>query len=103
MSLVDYSDSETEPDYVDDNAGATHGFLSDHAETGTNGSLAAKAQVPPPLPKNFHTLYSTAVRSSNVDDPTLHAGRLRQTPHIEGNWPTHVYLECELLSTTSLF
>jgi len=89
MPLVDYSSSEEEQLTATENT-ASHKRKRDHeTDSSTSSSL-------PPLPSKFHDLYASGVRASTHDDPTLHGGRKRITPHIEGNWPTHVYIECKL-------
>ncbi|KAK2758694.1 poly(U)-specific 3'-to-5' RNA exonuclease [Arachnomyces sp. PD_36] len=47
----------------------------------------------PPIPNEFLDLYTSNSRVSVRDDPSLHEGRKRAVPHVEGNWATHVYLE----------
>ncbi|KAI4730010.1 hypothetical protein E4T49_02248 [Aureobasidium sp. EXF-10728] len=77
MTLVSYSDSEDDDEPV--------------AKRIKNE--ADQQDDLPPLPASFLNLYSSSVRVSNTDDPSLHHGRKRVVKHVEGNWPTHVYLE----------
>ncbi|KAI7235880.1 hypothetical protein KC330_g4047 [Hortaea werneckii] len=82
MALVAYSDSSDSD--KEDAQPMKKRKVSDGAKSKT---------ALPPLPSTFQDLYSSTVRTSTQDDPSLHGGRKRVTPHIEGNWPTHVYLE----------
>ena len=90
MPLVDYSDSEESQ--FGEQAGQEHKtivrLLKRKRSVSTTNTL-------PPLPEAFHDLYATNARVSIQDDPGLHGGRLRSAPHMEGNWPTHVYIECK--------
>ena len=90
MPLVSYSDSE---DSQASNHSRTQEAPQSSQTTKRKRSLSSPSDLPP-LPSNFHDLYATTSRISNQDDPTLHDGRQRQVPHVEGNWPTHVYIEC---------
>lgn len=54
----------------------------------------AKKKALPPLPSSFYDLY-TSKPASQLDSAseTDHLGKVRALPHIDGQWPTHVYLE----------
>ncbi|KAH8679908.1 U6 snRNA phosphodiesterase Usb1 [Tricladium varicosporioides] len=84
MALVDYSSSDE--DEQEDTANSGHSAGSLKRKRNENDEL-------PPLPSRFHDMYASTTRVSTRDDPSLHGGRKRVTPHIEGNWPTHLYIE----------
>ncbi|KAJ5641824.1 hypothetical protein N7490_005824 [Penicillium lividum] len=86
MPLVQYSDSESEPDESEVLTPPAKRSCHKQATSGKTSTL-------PPLPATFHDLYASTTRVSTQDDPSLHGGRKRVIPHVEGNWPTHVYLE----------
>ncbi len=96
MALVNYSDSSS-----DDVEPGRNGTTSPRSKKrkhnqSTNSDLPSSDL--PPLPAAFHDLYASTTRVSTRDDPSLHGGRKRVTPHIEGNWATHIYLECKMLT-----
>ena len=95
MSLVEYSDSE-DSDSVDVKAS----LVDNQRERGIKRKRSPDSNLPP-LPGNFHDLYASASRVSSQDDPSLHGGRQRITPHIEGKWPSHIYIECTYIYISS--
>ncbi|OBT89424.1 hypothetical protein VE02_02059 [Pseudogymnoascus sp. 03VT05] len=108
MALVDYnssSDDEESQDGEEDIAvdeqrkptaapstSSTPGTLKPPRNTLKRKHDAAPSSLPP-LPSRFLDLYASNARASAHDDPSLHGGRKRTTPHIQGNWPTHLYIE----------
>ncbi|KAF2648750.1 hypothetical protein K491DRAFT_698667 [Lophiostoma macrostomum CBS 122681] len=106
MSLVAYPASDSDDNSDEHERGAQGPALAAQPKTsptrerrGGPGDLKRKRAEDssrdqlPPLPAAFHDLYSTNARLSTSDDPSLHGGRKRAVPHVEGNWPSHVYLE----------
>jgi hypothetical protein len=119
MSLVDYPSSSDSEDQNEVHAQKPHldrGHSKDNDSDAppnkkrrTSSSLAAIsppapkiASSLPALPASFRDMYSSTVRTTTQDDPALHAGRQRATPHLVGNWPTHISLECKSSSLSSL-
>lgn len=94
MALVDY------PDSGDSDDDCSLPIETDEPKTKSRETLKRKRDPDthstlPPLPLSFHDLYASNSRTASQDDPGLHAGRQRLTPHVEGHWPTHVYIECK--------
>ena len=91
--LVDYPDSETDGEEIPVKEKIKRRRVS-AKERNTQPSPVAVSDLPP-LPSSFHDLYTSTTRASTLDDPSLHGGRKRAVPHVEGNWATHVSLECK--------
>ncbi|KAE9983251.1 hypothetical protein EG327_005553 [Venturia inaequalis] len=92
MPLVDYSSDEAD----DDETRQPSHPPKRKRPSPHQGSTSLPQHPPPalpPLPPAFHDLYSTNTRTSTTDNPAWHGGRKRQIPHVQGNWPSHVYLE----------
>lgn len=90
MALVDYSSSSEDE--------GTTTAQPDPEIDGSASRNALKRKAPisgdlPPLPLKFHDLYAANVRTSVKDDPALHNGRKRVKSHVDGDWPTHIYVE----------
>ena len=88
MALVDYSSSEEAEEDIHPTNDPTPSVTLKRERVDESASDL------PPLPSKFHDLYASTTRISTTDDPSLHGGRKRVTPHVEGNWPTHIYVEC---------
>ncbi|KAF8246885.1 hypothetical protein K440DRAFT_552618 [Wilcoxina mikolae CBS 423.85] len=86
--LVEYSDSD------DSDCGPPPPKLQ--KKTGEPKHPEAPVASLPPLPSRFHDLYAVPPRVGKEDNPALHGGRKRAIPHVQGNWPTHVFVEWHL-------
>ncbi|KAL5121304.1 poly(U)-specific 3'-to-5' RNA exonuclease [Pleosporales sp. CAS-2024a] len=92
MSLVQYPDSDSDGDGNQPAIAAQPPSGVPKAVLKRKHSALSQDDLPP-LPAAFHDLYATNARMSTSDNPELHGGRKRAMPHVEGNWPSHVYLE----------
>lgn len=105
MALVDYPDSDSgseagscaQPAECHDPSQAISTFTLNKRKRDEDDSKRDDSchTPPPPLPVGFHDLYASGIKTSVADDPSLHGGRQRLTPHVPGSWATHVYLECK--------
>ena len=99
--LVEYSESD-ESDSVETTVTLKQSTKRKRSGSQSFEDVGVNAALPV-LPESFHDLYASTVRRGTEDDPALHGGRRRQNPHVEGHWPTHVYIDCKFsMPTTSI-
>lgn len=89
MALVDYASSSEDEEQVSNHAVSV---IMKQPSNAFKRKKEAEQELPP-LPAKFHDLYASNVRTTTYDDSSLHGGRKRIKPHVEGNWPTHIYIE----------
>ena len=53
--------------------------------------------------RKLPALSSSLVVAGRVDDPSLHQGRVRATPHVEGQWASHIHLSVSVDRRGGLF
>ncbi|KAG2144186.1 uncharacterized protein EDB93DRAFT_1087739 [Suillus bovinus] len=63
----------------------------------------ASADAPEGKKKKLPSLASSFIVPVPVDDPALHQGRVRITPHIEGQYATYVYIPLVVHPGTALY
>ncbi|KAG1868989.1 hypothetical protein DFJ58DRAFT_714154 [Suillus subalutaceus] len=63
----------------------------------------AVVDAPEKKKKKLPSLASSFIVPVPVDDPALHQGRVRATPHVEGQYATYVYIPLVLHPGTALY
>lgn len=107
MALVDYSNSESEgeqesEDVLPPSKKRRTSSPPEHVQQDVKKRNVREDESKssmPPLPAAFLDMYSSTVKKSASDDPSMHQGRKRTIPHVQGNWPTHIFLDCRSNNT----
>ncbi|KAI0350341.1 hypothetical protein OH77DRAFT_1431075 [Trametes cingulata] len=77
VALVDYASSDED---------------SHNHDTGEDEDSTAPQPLPPKKLKKLPSLPAYLVPSAPVDNPALHQGRRRTTPHVEGQFAAYAYI-----------
>ncbi|OAX39880.1 hypothetical protein K503DRAFT_810263 [Rhizopogon vinicolor AM-OR11-026] len=63
----------------------------------------APTNIPARKKRRLPSLASSLVIAVPVDDPALHQGRIRATPHVDGQYAAHVYIPLVVHPKTALY
>ncbi|KAJ6511985.1 U6 snRNA phosphodiesterase Usb1 [Mycena vitilis] len=58
---------------------------------------------PPPKKRKLPAISTTLIPPGHVDDPSLHQGRIRTIPHVDGQYATHIYASVPLARGSTFF
>ncbi|KAJ3823472.1 hypothetical protein EV361DRAFT_55952 [Lentinula raphanica] len=53
--------------------------------------------------KKLPSLSSSLIVQTPKDDPALHQGRIRSTPHVDGQWASHVYVSIKVQKRSAMY
>lgn len=53
--------------------------------------------------RKLPALSTNLVVPTPIDNPALHQGRIRTTPHVDGNWAAHVYVSISITTSHALY
>ncbi|KAK7021220.1 U6 snRNA phosphodiesterase [Favolaschia claudopus] len=73
------------------------------AYSSSEESEPEEADAPAPKKRKLPTLSATLTGPQHVDDPSLHQGRTRSKPHVDGQYAAHIYASVPLSRSSGLF
>ncbi|KAG2010105.1 hypothetical protein CC2G_012951 [Coprinopsis cinerea AmutBmut pab1-1] len=83
------------------------GLLADYSsseeEEHDEQKIVATKPEPPAKRKKLPALSESISGPIHKDDPALHQGRIRTTPHVEGQFAAHVYVSLSLKGNPTLY
>jgi hypothetical protein len=77
-------------------------LYSDSSEDEKEGDDTLKKEVKRKLPMPFKADddYDDAAKKVKTNESDQHQGRTRTIPHQEGNWPSHIFIDCKYENNT---
>ncbi|TFK40708.1 U6 snRNA phosphodiesterase Usb1 [Crucibulum laeve] len=75
----------------------------DSSDDSDSPSFEEREQPPPVKKRKLPSLSSSIVIPGPIDNPSLHQGRIRTTPHVEGQFAAHVYVSLLIRRRSTLY
>jgi len=75
---------------------------SDEEDADAKSEAEDREMAPPPKKRKLPSLSSALLPAVPADNPSLHQGRVRTTPHVEGQYAAYVYIPVHLTRNSSI-